>query len=290
MLEEQIMAITKLCFYCAVPLVLAVCHIAQGALVVVQTTTIADTFVRQNSPDENFGTKGALSVAGSAAGNMSGELVGPADAFLQFNLASEVASLDAEFGPQNWAIRDIWLQFVEQTTPGNPRFGQGRGRFEIRWIAADEWSETELTWNTKGNHLNSDIDISVGTFANLYHGDAYFPIQRFTLTLSEALVNDIRSGDDVSFYLTALDPFIGFTFNAKDITGTHPLPYLEIVAIVYDKADLNHDGCINFLDYVKLAGDWQKTGPGLNGDVNEDEIVDYKDLESLAENWVAHYP
>jgi hypothetical protein len=284
------MTLTKLCFYFAAPVVLAVCHIAQAALVVVQTTATTDTFVQQNAPDENFGTKGALSVAGSEAGNMSGDPVGLADTFLQFNLASEVASLDAEFGSQNWAIRDICLQVVEQTTPGNPRFGQDRGRFEIRWIAADEWSETELTWNTRGNYLNNDTDTSVGTFANLYYGDGYFPIQRFTLSLPEVLVNDIRAGDDVSFYLTALDPSIGFTFNSKDITGTRPQPYMEIVAIVYDKADLNHDGCVNFLDYVKLAGNWQETGPGLNGDVNEDEIVDYKDVETLVENWLAHDP
>lgn len=280
----------RLCFYYAVPVFFAVCHIAQAALVVVQTTATADTFVQQNAPDENFGTKGALSVAGSAAANMSGDQVGPADTFLQFNLASEVASLDAEFGLQNWTIRDICLHVVEQTTPGNPRFGQGRGRFEIRWIAADEWSETALTWNTKGNYLNNDTDVSVGTFANLYHGDGYFPVQRFPLSLPEALVNDIRAGDDVSFYLTALDPSIGFTINSRDITGTRPQPYLEIVAIVYEKADRNHDGCVNFLDYAKLAEDWQKTGPGLNGDVDKDEIVGYKDVETLAESWLAYCP
>jgi hypothetical protein len=284
------MAIAKSCLYYAPPMVLAVCHIAQAALVAVQTTAKADTFVQQNKPDENFGTKGALSVAGSEAANTSGDLVGLTDTFLQFNLASEVASLDAEFGPKNWTIRDIYLHVVEQTTPGNPRFSQGRGRFGIRWIAADEWPETALTWNTKGNYLNNNTDISVGTFANLYYGDGYFPIQRFTLSLSEALVNDIRAGDDVSFYLTALDPSIGFTFNSKDITGTRPKPYLEVVAIVYEKADLNHDGCVNFLDYAKLAGDWQEAGIGLDGDVNQDEIVDYRDLETLAENWLAHDP
>jgi hypothetical protein len=270
--------------------VLAVCHITQAALVVVQKTTTADTFVRQNAPDDNFGSNGALSVAGSASRNMSGDIVGLADAFLQFNLSSEVASLDAEFGPQNWAIRDISLQVVEQTTPGNPRFGRGRGRFEIRWIAADEWSETQLTWNTKGNHLNNNTAIPIGTFANLYHGDQYFPIQRFTLSLPEALVNDIRAGDDVSLHLTALEPSIGFTFNSKDITGTRPKPYLEVVAVVYDEADLNHDGCVNFLDYAELAGSWQEAGIGIDGDVNKDAIVDYKDLETLAENWLARYP
>ncbi|MFB0524489.1 MAG: hypothetical protein ACETVZ_03045 [Phycisphaerae bacterium] len=283
------MALKKLCFYAA-PVVLAVCQIAQASTVVVETTPIADTFVRQNAPNENYGTKGALSVAGSVADNGSGDLVGLADTFLQFNVASEVASLDAEFGSRNWRIGDIWMDVVEQTAPGNLRFGRGQGQFEIRWIAADEWSETELTWNTRGNYLNNDTDISVGIFANLYYGDASFPIQRFTLSLPEALVNDIRAGDDVSFYLTAVDPSIGFTFNSKDITGTRPKPYLEIVAILYNKADLNQDGCVSFLDYAKLAGNWQKTGPVLNGDINEDGIVDYKDLETTAENWLAYYP
>lgn len=283
------MALTRLCLCYAVPVVFAVCHIAQGALVVVQKTATADTFVRQNAPDDNFASNGALSVTGSAARNMSGDLVGLADTFLQFNLASEVASLDAEFGPQNWAIRDISLQVTEQTTPGNPRFGRGRGRFEIRWIAADEWSQTQLTWNTKGNHLNNDTDIPIGTFANLYHGDQYFPIQRFTLSLPEALVNDIRAGDDVSFYLTALDPSIGFTFNSRDITGARPQPYLEVVAIVYDEADLNHDGRVDFLDFARLAGDWQQTGTGLVGDVSQDQMVDHRDLEKLAEAWLSYY-
>jgi hypothetical protein len=90
--------------------------------------------------------------------------------------------------------------------------------------------------------------------------------------------------------MTALDPSIGFTFNSKDITGARSQPYLEVVAIVYDEGDLNHDGCVNFLDYAKLAGDWQGTGPGVDGDVNDDKIVDYRDLETLAENWLAHYP
>jgi Dockerin type I domain len=280
----------RLCFYCAVAVGFVVSHVAQAALVVVQTTATADTFVQQNSPDASFGTKGALSVAGSAARNGSGGLVGLTDSFVQFNLASDVAALDAEFGPQSWAIRDIYLQVVEQTTANNPRFGRGRGRFEIRWIAADGWSEKALTWNTERNYLNDNNDVSVGTFTNLYHGDGYFPIQRFTLSRPEALVNDIRAGGDVSFYLSALDPSIGFTFNSKDITGTRPKPYLEIVAIVYDKEDLNHDGRVNFLDYAKLAQNWHKTGPALDGDLNGDGIIDYKDLEMLAEPWLAHDP
>lgn len=284
------MALMRLCCYFAVPVALIVCHVTQAATVVVQSVPTADTFVQQNSPAENSGTRGALSIAGSEAGNMAGNLVGLTDTFMKFNFAAEVASLDAEFGPQNWAIREISLQVVEQTSVGNPRFGQGRGRFEIRWIETDQWSEAELTWNSKDAYLNDGNDVAVGTFGNLFYGDASFPIQRFSLSLPEILVNDIRSGGDVSFYLTALSPSIGFTFNSRDITGTRPQPYLEMVAIVFDEADLNKDGSVNFLDYTELAGAWRQTGPGPEGDINQDGIVDYKDLEILVENWLTHDP
>lgn len=289
------MALKGLCFYAAL-VVLVVCEISQAATIVVETTATvetvatADTFVRQNAPNENYGTKGGLSVAGSEARNGSGQLVGLGDTFLRFDLASAIESLDGEFGSHNWAVGDLGLKVVEQTTPDNPRFGRGQGQFEVRWIAADNWSEIALTWNTKDNYLNSGTDISVGTFTNLYQGDGYSPTQRFSLSLAEALVNDIRAGGNASFYLTATDPSIGFTFNSKDITGTRPKPHLEIVAILYNKADLNHDGFVNFLDCAKLAANWQKTGPVLDGDINEDRIVDYKDLKTLAENWLAYYP
>lgn len=125
--------------------VLSVWQASQAATVVVETTATSDTFVRQKAPDENYGTKGGLSVCGSEARNGSGQLVGLADTFLRFNLASAVESLNAAFGSHNWTMSGVGLKLVEQTTPRNPRFGRGRGQFEVRWIFADNWSETGLT-------------------------------------------------------------------------------------------------------------------------------------------------
>lgn len=223
----------KRLWFHAVSVVLAVCGITQAALasVTLETVATADTFVRENAPDGIYGARGALSVAGSAACNGSGELVGLSDTFLRFNLASTVASLDAKFGSQNWTISDLGLKVVEFTTPHNDLFGRGQGEFEIRWISADDWSETTLTWGAKGDYLDSDTDISVGTFTNLYQGDQYSPIQRFSLTPAHEFVTDVLAGGDVSLYLTAAESSIGFTLNSKDITGARPKPYLEIVAI-----------------------------------------------------------
>jgi hypothetical protein len=50
--------------------------------------------------------------------------------------------------------------------------------------------------------------------------------------------------------------------------------------------DFNNDGSINFLDYAILAKDWMETGPGLEGDIRKDNVVDYKDLRILLENWL----
>lgn len=275
----------KYYFYCMVTMVLLACNISQGAIVVLQSTAKADTFVQQNSPDEKSGTRGALSVAGSEALNMSGQLAGQTDTFLMFNMASEVAYMDAYFGSQNWAIHGISLHFVEQSTPSNSRFGIGKGHFEVRWIAADDWSETSLTWNTRDNYLDKETDIPIGIFDNLFCGDAYLPTQRFTLNTPRALVDDIRDGNDVSFYLSAADTSIGFTFNSRDITGTRPHPYLELTAIVYDDADLNHDGYINFSDYEIILKNWNLTGQEIDGDANKDGVVDYKDMGKLLKYW-----
>ena len=275
----------KYYFYCMFIMVLLVGNITQGAIVVFQSTAKADTFVQQNSPNENSGTRGALSVAGSEALNIAEQPVGQTDTFIMFNLASEVAYMDSYFGSQNWVIHEISLYFVEQSAPSNSRFGIGQGHFEVRWIAADDWSETLLTWNTKDIYLGKETDIPVGIFDNLFCGDAYLPTQRFTLNTPQTMIDDIRDGNDVSFYLTAADTAIGFTFNSIDITGTRPHPYLELTAIVYDDADLNHDGVINFSDYEIIFKNWNSTGPEIDGDANKDGIVDYKDMEKLLKYW-----
>ncbi len=278
------MTLGKKYFYCIITM-LFVCNISKGAIVVFQSTTKADTYVQQNSPNENAGTKGALSIAGSEALNTSGQPVGQTDTFLMFNLASEVAYMDSHFGPQNWDIHGITLHFVEQSTPNNSKFGMGQGHFEVRWISADDWSETSMTWNIRDSYLDRETDIPVGIFDSLFCGDAYLPTQRFTLNTPKAMVDDIRDGNDVSFYLSASDTTIGFTFNSREITGTRPHPYLELTAIVYDDADLNHDGYINFSDYEIIFKNWNTTEPEAEGDVNKDGKVDQKDMNILMKYW-----
>jgi len=59
-----------------------------------------------------------------------------------------------------------------------------------------------------------------------------------------------------------------------------------IVSLLPITIDLNNDGFANFLDYAIFANNWQKTGSGLEGDINGDNVVDSNDLEILVSSWL----
>jgi len=52
-----------------------------------------------------------------------------------------------------------------------------------------------------------------------------------------------------------------------------------------NKVDVYTDGKIDFKDYGLWAGNWLKRGPGLDGDVTGDGIVDMADLKAMAFHW-----
>jgi hypothetical protein len=204
---------------------------SMAAPMTVDTIAVANTFVREASPGESFGGLGALSVAGSGALDGNGLLVGLADTFLKFNTASVVASLDTQFGANHWTITSVALGLVETATPPRDIFGRGQGTFQTRWLVTDAWSDAGIIWNNKDTILNAALDVPVGEFTNAFDGNQHTPIQLFDLAMATSLLDDIQSGGDVSFLLTATSPSIGATFNSKYITGTRPKPFLEITAV-----------------------------------------------------------
>lgn len=141
--------------------------------ITVATTPSVDTFVRANAPNKVNGTRGGLSVAGSASRNGSGDLVGLAETFMRFDLGAAAASLDAHFGGHDWTISGVTLDLAEFAAPANAAFGRGQGQFTVQWLAADGWDESTLTWNTKDGYLNAGADVPLGTFTNLFQGDPF---------------------------------------------------------------------------------------------------------------------
>jgi hypothetical protein len=47
------------------------------------------------------------------------------------------------------------------------------------------------------------------------------------------------------------------------------------------QSDINGDGKVTYADMLALFSDFGKTGPGLRSDLNQDQVVDTKDLEIL---------
>jgi hypothetical protein len=46
------------------------------------------------------------------------------------------------------------------------------------------------------------------------------------------------------------------------------------------------DNFVNFKDFAVLAGNWQKTGSGLAGDLDNSGQVDFSDIEMLCRYWL----
>ena len=197
----------------------------------------ADAFVRAAAPSSNYGGAGALAVSGAGATNNSGVMNGAFDTFLRFNTAALVASFNTQFGPDNWLVTGAKLQLMEVGAPNNALFNRGKGRFEIRWIANDTWVEGTgtpmlpttdgIAYNTESSVLNSNADLSLGVFTNAGADGAL----TCPLPLPPAFANDLIAGGEVSFYFTAVDSGIGFTFDSRSFGTSAARPYLLVSAL-----------------------------------------------------------
>ena len=196
----------------------------------------ADSFTRSNAPTLNYGGAGSLSVSGPTATNGSGAVNGASDSFIRFNTAIMITSFDSQFGAGNWVIGGVKLRVTEMGAPPNNVFNRGIGAFEIRWITNDTWTEgtgtpvipttTGITYNTEPNFLTVGSDASLGIFTNAgTDGNISFP-----LALPAVLVNDLKAGGEVGFYLKAVDSGTGFTFNSRTFMTNSARPFLEISA------------------------------------------------------------
>jgi len=211
---------------------------------VAEATPSADTFVRELAPAGNYGGGGGLSVSGTTATNASGQATGAADTFLRFGLSQFAADATAHFGDLAWFPTHAVLKLTEQAAPTHPIFSQGVGRFEVRWIANDQWAEGTgkpqkpktdgVAWQDEFSILDPQADLVLGVFSNVGEDVEL----SFELALPEPVVADIMAGGDVSLFLTAVDDAIGFTFNSRSIKPPRTPPALEVTANIPEPTSL----------------------------------------------------
>jgi hypothetical protein len=199
-------------------------------------STSADSFVRAAAPALNYGGAGAGSVSGNTATNAAGVANGPSDTFLRFNTAAMIAAFNSTLG-NDWAINRAALRVTEQGGSMNAVFNRGIGRFEIRWIANDNWTEGTgtpqmpaapgITYNDEAALLTEGTDITLGTFTNA-GADVTL---NFALELRSPFLIDLKAGGDVGLFLTTVDAGTGFTFSSRSFGTASARPYLEISAV-----------------------------------------------------------
>jgi hypothetical protein len=221
----------------AIPALLAG-YLAVGQTAVISVVPDADSFVRSMAPTSNYGAAGALSVSGSVAVNGSGQQNGLFDTLMRFPMSNVVASLDGAFGAGNWVVAKSRLIVNEMASPENAIFNRGVGAYEVSWISSDGWVEGTgtpktpttdgVTWNDLPGIMNSNLDVSLGTFTNA-GADGQIA---FTLGLADAFVTEIRQGGEVGLHLAAASPGVGFTFNSRDFGNTNEKPLLEITGSI----------------------------------------------------------
>jgi hypothetical protein len=217
--------------------ILAWCFSGVSQSITLSVTPSADAFVRSVAPATNYGAAGAISVSGAAAANGAGEQNGLLDSLLRFPAGNLVAVADAAFGTHEWGVSQGILCLNEVAEPLNPIFNRGIGKLEIRWISFDNWIEgtgTPLLPTTDGVAYNDLLAIlgsgsaaSLGQFTNSGLNGRIC----FKLAIHGEFVEDIRSGGEVSLFLTAASPQLGFTANARNFDGPSVWPVMEVTLV-----------------------------------------------------------
>ncbi len=203
--------------------------------VIFTNSASADAFVRSNAPTANYGGTGALSVSGSSATNTAtGATNGIADTFIRFNTFSMTTNFNSLFGTNNWVVSGAKLQVTEVGTPNNGIFDQGKGGFEIRWVANTNWTEGTgmpntpttdgIVWTNEPALLTNTA--SLGFFTNAAANATLL----FTFALPAPFIGRLQSGNDVGIFLMATDAKTGMTFNSKSFGTVTARPLLEISA------------------------------------------------------------
>jgi len=130
-----------------------------------------------------------------------------------------------------------------------------------------------------------DHEIYMGTsFEDVNNAvfDAFNPPPEFVDTTAEP-----------NFMVTGLPKGVKQYWRVDQVVGRGP-PYFipsefykgDVWCFTVIPPDLNNDGIINFKDYAIPSNNLYMTGPNLLGDIDKDNVVNYKDLRILMEHWL----
>ena len=134
--------------------------------------------------------------------------------FIRFNTAAMVTSFNTLFGANNWVISGAKLQVTEVGTPNNSIFDQGKGGFGSTGSPTTIWSEGTGMPNTPTTDgivfTNETVLLANTAYLGKFTNTAANGTLLFLLALPSVFVSDAQAGGEVTLFLTAIDPQIGF--------------------------------------------------------------------------------
>lgn len=196
----------------------------------------------------NYGEAGTLVVSSgdfSYVDPYTGQPIrkGEFQSLLMFSAASAITLFDSTYGKGNWVITSVSLTLTsnygtEGAVPNNPIFGAiSSGRFVIEWLSDDDWvegtgspsspTEDGVTYDSLGTLLAGSREV-LGTYS--YSPPGNNVRLTWNLPLSDNLLADISTGDDLSFRLYAADDSVSYLFNSHNY-GRGNEPKIVITAI-----------------------------------------------------------
>jgi hypothetical protein len=190
------------------------------ASLLAQTTTLspvvdANTYVSSGQPTTSFSGKGAMEIAGPTTAQNNTE-----ESLVQFNTATIQSDFNTDYGAGNWAVTAVTLTLFSNfpqggVQPGNSSFNViAPGGFELDWLSANNWTQSEITYNYMPNLLpgtgNNALD-SLGDFN--YQANGTSPVT-WSLNLDPNMVREIDSGGLITIFgQPTAGSTVGYLFN-----------------------------------------------------------------------------
>ena len=176
----------------------------------------ADTFVSSGQPNANFGTLGAMEIAGPTVAQPRTEI-----ALLRFDTTAMQASFNADYGVGSWVVTGVTLSLFSNVAvagqqPNNSSLNNiAAGGFELDLLGNNSWSETAITWNTLPTILpgsgNPNTLTPLGSF---FWNAAGAANSIWTLNARQLLVDEINAGSEVTLLgQPTTGSAVGYLFN-----------------------------------------------------------------------------
>ena len=203
----------------------------RASAVIVSLNPSADTFITDGNlnganSSSNYGSLGAIAMAGASSGN-GGEYV----ALFKFDLSSAVTQFNAEYGLNNWSITSVTLQLASNfgtqgAVPNNAIFpAVNGGPFSISWFSNDAWTETGVTHD----NFTAGTTEGLGLFTYVPPGNN-IPVV-WTLNLGQDFLADLSTGGDVSLQLAPGSSTVSYIFNSRSYNTAANHPVLAVTAV-----------------------------------------------------------